>query len=125
MEKINADNVLQQNELDALNNDTQRVQSMLSVIIKGQMTVKDIEELNNNFPESVKKKREIVRTHIKEVRLTDWKYMNVDFPKSDLTVEIKRKRYLEIEVHDKYGYVRKWLYFPRWSFGQSKIQEIT
>ena len=123
MEKIDAGNIELQNDLNALNNDADRLQSLLSVIINSRLTVQDMEKLNNSLPESIKKKREIVRTHIKEVRISEWKYKNVDFPKSDLTVEIKRKRYMNITVIDKYGFKRTWVYYPKWSFGKSKIME--
>lgn len=128
MEKIDAGNIELQNDLNALNNDADRLQSLLSVIINSRLTVQDMEQLNNSLPESIKKKREIVRTHIKEVRISEWKFKNVDFPKSDLTVEIKKKRYMVISVIDKYGYsgsTRQFEYYPKWSFGKSKIMEIT
>ena len=128
MEKIDAGNIELQNDLNALNNDADRLQSLLSVIINSRLTVQDMEQLNNSLPESIKKKREIVRTHIKEVRISEWKYKNVDFPKSDLTVEIKKKRYMVISVIDKYrdkSGTRQWEYYPKWSFGKSKITEIS
>lgn len=74
---------------------------------------------------SIKKKRDIVRTHIKEVQISEWKYKIVDFPKSNLTVEIKRKKYMIFAVIDKYGYTRQFEYYPKWTFGKRKCIEIT
>ena len=126
MQKLDEQNTLFNEEVTALNNDTERVQSMINIIVNNHMTMKDIEQLNDNLPEDVKKKREIVRTHISSIKLSDWMYKNVEFIKSDLTtVELKRKRYLLITVLDRYGFERTWEYYPKWSFGKNRIQEIT
>ena len=126
LEKIEADNVLFEEEIKALNNDSARVSAMIDCIINTHLSIEDIEKLNDSLPEDVKKKRQIVRTHIREIKLSGWKYKNIEFFKSDLSVELKQKRYMEIEVHNKYGDTpRTWEYFPRWTYGKSKIQEIT
>lgn len=131
IKKIEIDNLHIEEEITAVNNDSMRISAMIDMIINTRMTINDIEKLNESLPANVEKKRQIVRTHLQKIEISDWQYENIEFIKEDFSVELKKKRFMLIKVYDKYGseehgnIIRTWKYYPKWSFGKSRCIEIT
>ena len=134
IKKIEIDNLHIEEEITAVNNDSMRISAMIDMIINTRMTINDIEKLNESLPANVEKKRQIVRTHLQKIEISDWQYENIDFVKEDFSVELKKKRFMLIKVYDKYwsehehengNIIRTWKYYPKWTFGKSRCIEIT
>lgn len=134
IKKIEIDNLHIEEEITAVNNDSMRISAMIDMIINTRLTINDIEKLNESLPANVEKKRQIVRTHLQKIEISDWQYENIDFVKEDFSVELKRKRFMLIKVYDKYwsehehengNIIRTWKYYPKWTFGKSRCIEIT
>jgi hypothetical protein len=93
---------------------------LIEVMQSSRLTVEQLKNLNDALPCDIEKKKQIVRDHIREIHISSWMKKNVIWGE-----EVKEKRYMYITVYDKYGYNRIWRYWPRWGFGQHRLEEIT
>ena len=111
-------------EHTALINDIEQTQRLLDAASAPAMTLEDIERLSSSLPENVRKKKQIVRRQIKEIKIGEWKVINVSDCKDIFNTGLKQKRCMDITVEDIYGYVHTFRYWPRWGFGSNKIEEL-
>jgi hypothetical protein len=96
-------------------------------IIKDSLEKIEIPE--SLLPENIEKKRAIVRTHIDHIEVSDWQTITTaQIQAADIfsqRVQKKEKRYTLITIYDVYGYKYQYRYFPRWSFGKSRLEQLT
>lgn len=123
--KINADEATAKAECDAVKADVKRLTAIINSLEHHTIDIDLFNRLNENLPENIEKKRAIVRTHIQKITVSGWQTMNTtSISAADIfKCTTKEKRYTLITVYDVYGYTYQYRYFPRWSFGQSRLEQ--
>ena len=123
--KINADEATAKAECDAVKADVKRLTAIINSLEHHTIDIDLFNRLNENLPENIEKKRAIVRTHIHKITVSGWQTMNTtSISAADIfKCTTKEKRYTLITVYDVYGYTYQYRYFPRWSFGQSRLEQ--
>lgn len=124
IEKINQDESKLSADLAAALADVERLSA---AVYKLEHPVYDMHYLNSlreNLPENIDKRRAIVRSHIKQITVSDWQMMTVTNQVTLFKSKTSEKRYLIITVTDFDGHDWQYRYFPRWTFGKSRIEEL-
>ncbi len=112
-------------EEDALNADIQRLTRMIENIQNPYDFVGLLTRLYDDLPVDAKQRREIVRSHIAKITLSDWQYIYSAFLITPFKSVTRQKKYMIIEIFDVRGNVYRYRFFPRWSFGKHLVQEET
>lgn len=124
LKQLDLQEVRLKEEQTALLNDIEQTQRLYDAASAPAMSLEDIERLSSSLPEDVRKKKQIVRRHIKEIKIGEWNVRNVSDCKDIFNIGLKKKRCMDITVEDIYGYVHVFRYWPRWGFGTNKIEEL-
>lgn len=127
--KIDADEITTKADVEAVKADIKRLTAIISTLEHPTIDMKLFERLNENLPENIEKKRAIVRTHIDHIEVSDWQTITTaQIQAADIfsqRVQRKEKRYTLITIYDVYGCKYEYRYFPRWSFGKSRLEQLT
>lgn len=127
--KIDADEITTKADVEAVKADIKRLSAIISTLEHPTIDMKLFERLNENLPENIEKKRAIVRTHIDHIEVSDWQTITTaHIQAADIftqRVQNKEKRYTLITIYDVYGFSYQYRYFPRWSFGKSRLEQLT
>jgi len=125
--KIDSEEMTTKAVIEALKSDVERLTNIIVGMEHPTIDMSVFNELCANLPEHVEKKRAIVRTHINRIEVSDWQTITTaQIQGADIftqRVQNKEKRYLTITIYDNYGYNYIYRYFPRWSFGKSRLEE--
>ena len=124
METVNNDESKLKAALQAAQSDIKRISSAIYKIEHPVIDLNLYESLKENLPDNIEKKRAIVRTYIKRITVSDWETMTLHQQVTLFKAKTSEKRYLIITVEDYDGNEYKYRYFPRWSFGKSRIEEM-
>lgn len=124
METVNNDEIKLKAALQAAQSDIKRISSAIYKIEHPVIDLNLYESLKENLPDNIEKKRAIVRTYIKRITVSDWETMTLHQQVTLFKAKTSEKRYLIITVEDFDGNEYKYRYFPRWSFGKSRIEEM-
>ena len=124
MEKTAQDESRLQAELQAAQSDVERLTAAIYKLEHPVIDMNFFESLKENLPENIEKKRAIVRSYIKRITVSDWQTMTVSNMVTLFKSKTSEKRYLIITIEDFNGNAYKYRYFPRWSFGKSRLEEL-
>lgn len=124
LKQLDLQEVRLKEEHTALLNDIEQTQRLYDAASAPAMSLEDIERLSSSLPEDVRKKKQIVRRQIKEIKIGEWNVRNVSDCKDIFNIGLKKKRCMDITVEDIYGYIHTFRYWPRWGFGTNKIEEL-
>ena len=124
MEKTAQDESRMKAELQAAQSDVERLSAAIYKLEHPVIDINLYESLKENLPENIEKKRAIVRSYIKRITVSDWETMTLNNMVTLFKSKTSEKRYLIITVEDFNGTEYKYRYFPRWSFGKSRLEEM-
>ena len=125
--KLDVEEAKAKAECDALKADVKRLTAIIENLQHPTVDMDLFNRLNENLPENIEKKRAIVRSHIEKITVGEWQTITTanisgaDIFKKSTASE---KRFTLITIYDVYGYKYEYRYFPRWSFGKSRIEEF-
>jgi hypothetical protein len=127
--KIDAEEITTKADVDAIKADIKRLSAIISTLEHPTIDIELFEKLNENLPENIEKKRAIVRTHIDRIEVSEWHTITTaQIQAANIftqRVQRKEKRYTLITIYDVYGFSYQYRYFPRWSFGKSRLEQLT
>ncbi len=124
MESISQTEMRLQAEQQAAESDIERLSAAIWKMEHPVYDMNYLDSLRENLPENIDKKRAIVRSHIKQITVSDWETMTLNNMVTLFKSRTSEKRYLIITVTDFNGTEYKYRYFPRWSFGKSRLEEM-
>lgn len=124
MEKTAQDESRLKAELQAAQSDVERLTAAIYKLEHPIIDINLFESLKENLPENIEKKRAIVRSHIKRITVSDWQTMTISNMVTLFKSKTSEKRYLIIAIEDFCRREYKYRYFPRWSFGKSRLEEL-
>ena len=112
-----------QDSLKAAESDIKTIKKRIASLTARRLTYDEIESLNDSLPEHTEQKKQIIRKHISEIKISEWKYATFETSDSVFKSKLKKKKYMEIVVLDMYGNQRTFRYYPHWGFGTNRIEE--
>ena len=126
LEQVSCQEKKLREEETSILNDIAQTERMIQAAQSPKMTLADIERLSSTVPEDVKRKKMIVRHHIKQIRLSEWYMRPVGSSKTifQKKTDVKLKKCIDISVEDIYGMSHAFRYWPRYSFGSALIEDV-
>ena len=124
MDKTAQDESRMKAELQAAQSDVERLTAAIYKLEHPVIDINLFESLKENLPENIEKKRAIVRSYIKRITVSDWETMTLNQQVTLFKSKTSEKRYLIITVEDFNATEYMYRYFPRWSFGKSRLEEM-